>query len=109
MDKLETYQSLLDKTLKDYAKLTEKGINSMVIVSKDHHHFLLINEGWEDNKHIHACLFHGEIKEDKIWIYYDGFEESVTEQLIKLGIKKENIVLAFHPPYIRQQTEFAVS
>ncbi|MEA5535777.1 XisI protein [Crocosphaera sp. XPORK-15E] len=110
MDQLETYRKLLYKNLRKYAQLTENNqqINSMVIVSQDRNHFLLINEGWEGKKHIHACLFHGEIRGEKIWIYFDGFEESVTEQLIALGIPKGNIVLAFHPPYVRQKTEFAV-
>ena len=111
MDKLEKYRESLCKALSEYAKLNDhnKQINSMMIVSQDCNHFLLINEGWQGKKHIHACLFHGEIKDDKIWIYFDGFEETITERLIDLGISKDKIVLAFHPHYVRQQTEFAIS
>ncbi|MGK7944398.1 MAG: XisI protein [Microcystaceae cyanobacterium] len=111
MDQLEIYQTLLSKILSQYAKLSQNNtqLKSQVIISEDRQHFLLINEGWEGKKHIHACLFHAEIRENKIWIYFDGFEESVTEQLMLKGISQEQMVLAFHPPYIRKQIEMALS
>jgi len=109
MDRIENYRSILCKILNNYAKINNNNkIESLVIISQDNNHFLLFNEGWEAKKHIHNCLFHGEIKNGKIWVYFDGFEDTITEAMVKEGIPKEKIILAFHPIYIREKTEFAV-
>ncbi len=51
---------------------------------------------------------HLDIKDGKIWIQYDGTEIGVADELVKLGIPKEDIVLAFHEPLLRQYTGFAI-
>jgi hypothetical protein len=109
MDRIEYYRSILCETLNHYAELNNDSnkIKPIVIISEHKNHYLL-NEGWEGKKHIHNCLFHGEIKNDKIWVYFDGFEDTITEAMVKAGIPKDKIVLAFHPIYIREQTQFAV-
>jgi hypothetical protein len=43
----------------------------------------------------------------KIWIHYDGIEDGITDELVAGGVPKDHIVLAFHPPYVRQHTEYA--
>jgi hypothetical protein len=47
-------------------------------------------------------------KDGKIWIQHDGTEIGIANQLVELGIPKSDIVLAFHSPFKRQFTEFAV-
>lgn len=106
MDKLENYRYLIGNILSSYIQIpyhNQPEINKTIIISQDRNHYLIIKEGWEGKKHIHHCLFHAEIKDNKIWIYFDGFEESITEELISAGVSKDEIILAFHPPYIRQQ------
>ncbi len=44
----------------------------------------------------------------KIWIEWDGIEEGVTQELVELGVPKEDIVLGFYRPQRRRMTEFAV-
>lgn len=111
MDELDRYRETLTKILNKYAAIPYfyGKINYIVIVSSDRNHFLLVNEGWEGKKHIHHCLVHAEIRDDKIWIHYDGIEDSITEELVAASIPKNKIVLAFHPPYIRERTGYAVA
>jgi hypothetical protein len=45
-----------------------------------------------------------DIKDEKIWIQYDGTEYSIMQELIDLGIPSQSIVVA----YARKFTEFAV-
>lgn len=40
---------------------------------------------------------------------YNGTEIEIASKLVDLGIPKEDIVLAFHEPFVRQYTGFAVS
>ena len=49
------------------------------------------------------------LKDDKIWIEEDLTEDGIATYFIEHGIPKKDIVLAFHPPEMRQHTEFAVA
>lgn len=45
---------------------------------------------------------------EEILIQHDGTEEGIANRLVDMGVPKEDIVLAFHAPYKRKYTEFAV-
>lgn len=110
MDTLTQWQALLEKTLQYYADLPYPypDVQTYVVVSRDHNHFFLMHEGWQGNRRIHGMVVHAEIRDGKIWIHYDGIEGSITEDLVAAGVPKQNIVLAFHPPYVRAHTGYAV-
>jgi hypothetical protein len=111
MDRLDQYREILYKILSQYTSLMSKPnrIASSVIVSEDRNHFMVINEGWEDKRRIHSLVFHAEIRDGKLWIHHDGIDRGITEELVDAGIPKDYIVLAFHPPHIRQHTGYAVA
>ena len=111
MDTLIFYRDTIEKILNDYAAIpySHGEINQYVIINSDRTHFLLLNEGWTLEKRIHGCVVHAEIRNGKIWIHYDGIEDGITEELVAAGIPKDCIVLAFHPPHLRQQTGYAVA
>lgn len=52
---------------------------------------------------------HLDLKDGKIWIQYDGTEGDIANELVELGVPKEDIVLGYHPLSVRPFTEFAVS
>jgi XisI protein len=72
-------------------------------------HYQVMTVGWEDGYRMYGCLIHVDIKDGKIWIQYDGTEYAIANELIDRGIAKQDIVLAYHAPYARKLTEFAVS
>ena len=49
-----------------------------------------------------------DIKNEKIWIQYNGTEIDVAAELVALGVSKDDIVLAFLAPDKRQYTDFAL-
>ncbi len=57
---------------------------------------------------IYGCVLHVDIKDGKIWVQHDGTEDAIADQLVALGVPKQDIVLAYHAPHVRQYTEFAV-
>jgi len=119
MDNLDQYREILYKILSQYTPLMSKPacetspqenrITSTVIVSEDRNHFMVINEGWEGKRHIHSLIFHAEIRNGKLWIHHDGIDRGITEELVAAGIPKDQIVLAFHSPHIRQHTGYALA
>ena len=47
-----------------------------------------------------------DIKDGKIWIQHDGTERGVANELVELGVPKEDIVLAYQPVYKRPYAQF---
>jgi hypothetical protein len=51
---------------------------------------------------------HFDIQDGKIWIQYNGTEDSVAERLVEMGVPPSDIVLGFHSSFKRQFTRYAV-
>lgn len=80
-----------------------------LIFDQEHHHYQVLNIGWQDQKRIYGVIIHVDLKGDEIWIQRDGTEIGIANQLVEAGVPKQDIVLGFHAPYKRQFTEFAMS
>ncbi len=111
MDKLTHFYKIIYPILKEYADIPYRyeDLEHKLIISDDHKNYLLMTIGWEDDVKIHGCVVHLEIIDEKIWIHRDGLEDGIASDLVRAGIPKTDIVLAFHPRDVRQYTEFAVS
>lgn len=110
MDKLIHYRSIIQEILDEYSQYRPKygQVDVEQIADTTRDHYQLITVGWNGNERIHGCLFHLDIKDGKIWIQHDGTEDGIANKLVERGVPKTDIVLAFHTPFRRQFTEFAV-
>jgi hypothetical protein len=111
MDTHQRWGKLLEKILLEYVDILRPygDVKTYLIVSQDYSHFLLMHEGWNDQKRVHGMIVHAEIRDGKIWIHYDGTEDGITEELVAAGVPKDHIVLAFHPPHVRPHTGYATA
>jgi hypothetical protein len=111
MDTLNYYRDAIERILREHASIPYKygQIEQQVIIDADRNHFLLMNAGWDDVQRIHGCVVHVQIIDSKIWIQRDGIESGITEELVTAGVPKDKIVLAFHPPEVRQYTGYAIA
>ncbi len=75
----------------------------------DHDRYQLLHTGWQDERRVHGTLIHMDLEGHKIWIQYDGTEVGVANELTDRGIPKDDIVLAYHSPFMRQYDGFAIS
>lgn len=103
---------VLEKVLQDYCEILNRQretVTSKIIVSEDGIRYLVITEGWNNNQRIHSLTFDAEIRDNKIWLHHDGLDHGITDDLLEGGITKDQIVLAFHPPHIRQHTGYGVA
>ncbi|MGC9527637.1 MAG: XisI protein [Limnospira sp.] len=110
MDKLEQYRKHIKQLLSDYAgyfKVTED-METEIVFDTDRDRYLVVHIGWENHKFVYGCVLHLDIKNDKIWIQYDGTEIGFANELVRLGVPKTDIVLAYHSPRMRQYNDFAV-
>ena len=109
--KIETYRKHIQELLKQRAsiKSTNPDIETQLVFDTERDHYQIINTGWRgENKRLYGCSVHVDIKDGKIWVQHDGSEIAIADQLAELGVPKQDIVLAYHSPMMRQYTEFAV-
>jgi hypothetical protein len=106
---VEKYRQIIQQLILEKAqrKSYPEEIEKQAVLDTERDHYLLLHTGWRDNRRTHGCSLHIDIKDGKIWIQHDGSEAGIATQLLELGVPKENIVLAFHSPYMREFTEFA--
>ncbi|BAZ26940.1 fdxN element excision controlling factor protein [Kalymmatonema gypsitolerans NIES-4073] len=111
MDKLNLYRKLIQELLTARAKLRSGSdpIESQTIFDTTQDHYQLVHLGWKDSStRIYGCVLHVDIKDGKIWVQHDGTEDAIADQLVSEGVPKQDIVIAYHAPHVRQYTEFAV-
>jgi XisI protein len=110
MDKLAKYREIIQQVLANHAQVKPAygEIERQIIFDVQQDHYQVVNTGWENRRRVYGCLIHLDIRDCKIWIQYDGTEIGVANELIEYGIPKQDIVLAYQPPYMRKLTEFAV-
>jgi XisI protein len=111
MDRLATYRQIIRKVLAPYINITYANVNvkNHQVFDLETDRYLILSEGWEKQQHLHSCLIHVEIINDRVWIQLDNTEDGIAEELIQAGIPKQDIVLGFHEPEIRAYTGFAVA
>ncbi|MHC5775575.1 element excision factor XisI family protein [Nostoc sp.] len=111
MDKLTRYRQLVQQILHDYSeqKPANGNIEVETIFDTERDHYQIVHVGWEAQDWVHSCIIHIDIKGSKIWLQWNGTEDDIAANLVAAGVPKEDIVLGFQSPFMRQFTEYAVS
>ncbi|MDM8529437.1 XisI protein [Anaerolineales bacterium HSG24] len=105
------YVTLVKDILSEYAKFppSHGQIQSQLIFDDDNENYQLMFIGWDIDRRVHSIVIHIRLINSKIWIEWDGTPEGVALKFLKHGVPREDIVLGFQPPEMRQYTEFAVA
>ncbi|MGD1712560.1 XisI protein [Dapis sp. BLCC M172] len=111
MEKLTKYRNYVKNIITEYSqyKPSYGDIEVQVVFDEERDHYQLLNVGWHENRRVRGCVLQIDIKDEKIWIQHDGTEIGIANELLDLGVPKSDIILAFHAPYKRKYTGFAVS
>jgi XisI protein len=108
MDKLLKFEKAILEFLENYSKgynNSVDGLDTQLIVDPRGHHYQLLRVGWHDKKFVHFCVFHFDIKDNKIWVQVNETEEQIVDELVRRGISVVDIVLGFQPEYQRNASE----
>src|SRR5919108_6458990 len=99
MDQLSNYRQVLRDLIHEYAQYQPAvgDVQIEVIFDEPNDHYELIYAGWNGPYRIHGSVLHIDIRAGKVWIQHDGTEDGVAEELVKAGIPRDQIVLAFKP------------
>jgi hypothetical protein len=111
MDTRLKYRDIIKSVLQTqagYRTALPDSYTSQVLFDDERGQYLILDIGWSGDKYLHATPIHLSLIENKVWIQYDDTEEGVVNDLLEAGIPKEDIVLGFRHPKLRQHTGFAV-
>ena len=113
MAKLEHYRSLIKKILTKYNQLFSQAsppnVEMLLAFDEQRDQYIWFQVGWTPEERIKGISVHIRLKNEKIYIEEDWTEEGIATELLREGVLKEDIVLAFHAPETRKFTEFAVA
>ncbi|MDM3855620.1 MAG: XisI protein [Aphanizomenon gracile PMC649.10] len=83
--------------------------NTLLAFDEQRDQYLWFQVGWTTEERIKGISVHISIKNQKIYIEEDWTEEGIATELLREGVPKEDLVLAFHDPETRKLTEFAIA
>lgn len=101
MEKLDQHKQIVRETLKEVAQMIPslEGIELQIVLDETNGHYLLFMVGWENNRREYASIIHIDVKPDaKVHIQHDGTDLTIALELVKKGIPKSSIVIAYRSP-----------
>ena len=113
MDKVDKYKEIVEEIIDYVGNLFQRDDDPIKVASikdKESGNYLLFNDGWRNHHtRVYGCFLHLRVtKEGKVWLQYDGTDLEVGNTLMKKGIPPKDIVVGFHSPLMRADTEFAL-
>ncbi len=111
MDKLERYRSCIQTLLENHSQFQSRNedVENELFFDPVRDRYQLMRVGWKGLERIYYTVLHFDIKDEKIWLQHNATDVDIGQELIEMGIVKEDIVLGLHPPYKRPYTGYGVA
>jgi len=111
MDKLAQYRQYVQTLITRYAEddVSDDEVEVQLICDTERDHYQWMNVGWEHLNRIYQTIIHIDIKDGKIWLQQNLTEENPAEELVEMGVPREDIVLGLQPPYKRPYTDYGIA
>lgn len=111
MDKLEHYRNAIQTLLEQHShpKGSDADIEDELFFDTARDHYQLMSVGWDELDRVYHTMLHFDIKDGKIWLQQNTTDVDVGQELIEMGVPKEDIVLGLHPAYKRLYTGYGVA
>lgn len=111
MDRVKAYNKIVKNILTEiYQRFTKSAgeVEYQLVMDEKSRNYLLLTDGWIDESRFYGILIHIQVKEDGgVWLHDDNTDLIVVDWLLERGIPKKEIVLGWHTPSMRPDTEFA--
>jgi XisI protein len=111
LEQIQTYRTLIKQLLEQYSayKPSYGDIEVQTVFDTEHDHYQVIAIGWNHKERVYGCSIHLDIKDGKIWIQVNNTELEIGQDLVEMGVPKEDIVIGFQTPYMRQFSGYATT
>lgn len=110
MAKIEEYRQYVQQLLTKYSsyKPAYGDVEVETIFDLERDHYQIVHVGWENKHRVYGCSMHIDIKGEKVWIQQNRTEVDIADELVAMGVPKEDIVIGFHSPTMRKFSEYAL-
>jgi XisI protein len=110
-DKIDQYRKLVKSLISDYANsdISNDKVEVQLLLDADRDHYQWMNVGWQGSDRIYRCVMHFDIKDGKIWLQQNLTDRYPAEELINMGVPKEDIILGLQMPSKRLYTDYGVA
>ena len=111
MDKLAQYRQYVQTLINHYAEddVSDDEVEVQLILDTERDHYQWMNVGWQELSRIYRTIIHIDIKDGKIWLQQNLTDQNPAEELVVMGVPREDIVLGLQPPYKRPYTDYGVA
>ncbi len=111
MEKIAQYRQCIQTLLSQYAQddPVAENVEVQLIFDSDRDHYQWMNVGWQEFNRVYHCIIHFDIKDGKIWLQQNLTDQNPAEELIAMGVSREDIILGLQPPYKRQYTNYGAA
>jgi hypothetical protein len=105
MDTLTRYRQLTERLLTEHTRIpySHGDLQLQTVFDRSSDHYLVIVLGRDQGRRIHHCLAHIDIIDGKLWVQRDGTEYGIAKELLDAGVPREDIVLGFRSPQMREE------
>src|SRR6185503_3832210 len=113
MGKLNGHHELLKRILTEHVELCRRqplpDVDTFLVIDEGHRNYIWMNVGWQNGERVCGMTVYVRIRDGKFWIEEDWTEDGIATDLVREGVPKEDIVLAFHDAETRKHTDFAAA
>ncbi|MEL7142411.1 MAG: XisI protein [Cyanobacteria bacterium J06643_4] len=111
MDRIEHYRKAIQSLPEQHSQFgtQDDDVENELFFDNIRDHYQLMVVDWEDLDRIYHTVLHFDIKDGKIWLQQNTTDSDVGQELIDMGVPKEDIVLGLHPAYKRPYTGYGVA
>jgi hypothetical protein len=111
MDKLEKYRSCIQTLLEKQSRSKPRNddVENELFFDSTRDRYQLMRVGWKGLERVYYTVLHFDIKDGKVWLQHNATDIDIGQELVDMGIEREDIILGLHPPYKRPLTGYGVA
>lgn len=111
METIDSLRQAINCVFAEWEQLPRIPSDWKIISVQDtlHDRYTLQNVSFAKDRYDTRLLAYLEVRDGKIWILTDNTEEGIASELVETGVPKDQIVLGFYSPQMREMGEFAVT
>jgi hypothetical protein len=109
MSYTDTVRQILARVAEHLKRIPKPGVETLLVEDPAQAVFLLRRLGWDAGRRVNNTVISARMRDGRVWVEEDNTDLSFTDELLRAGVPKDDIVLAFQPPELRHLTDFAVA
>jgi hypothetical protein len=102
MERILNYQEIIKNILQTLAKrvpVNRPTLKKHLIINPEETEFILILNGWHNNKYFNDIVAHIELSNNKILIHEESIDPSIYERLMDMDVPEKDII----PVYLNME------